>query len=118
MEENTTLNSIFSNIDSKLKTIAKIIFVVGIALNIIASIVMFSMAGNECERRGIDLTYAYRNDYTGVKIFVSLGIAFLVIGTLWSIFSAFKLYGFAELIANSKTLVETNREISLNTYKE
>jgi hypothetical protein len=116
MEENTTLNSIFSNIDSKLKTIAKIIFVAGIALNIFASIVMFSVAGKECGNE--KWTYAYQHNYSGVQIYVNLGIAFLVIGTLWSIFSAFKLYGFAELIANSKTLVKTNREISLNTHKE
>lgn len=73
----------FDNIGKKIKTLAKVLCRVGIIAYVIVAIVMFLCV--------IEYPYA-------AGLYIGLGVAFLIGGSLLSWISSFFMYGFGELI--------------------
>lgn len=75
----------FENVGKKLKSLAKVMCVIGIIVFIIAAIVLFVAASNSTTE-----SLAYTNIY--------MGFACLIVGPLGSWISSLFVYGFGELI--------------------
>ncbi len=88
----------FDNIGSKIKTLAKIITVVGIAISVIWGLVIMINAQTGTILDG--------------GIFFS-GIIVIVLGSLISWISSFFMYGFGQLIESTQNIEET---LFSNTY--
>lgn len=82
----------FKNIGKKIKTLAKVICIVGIVASVILGISMI-------------LT----STQTGYGIII--GIVYLLLGPLFSWIGSFALFGFGELIDNSKKSLDIQKQI-------
>lgn len=89
----------FDNIGGKLKTLAKVLTILGVAASIIIGIIVMSDGGAMSY-------YGYRSGPSSASI-VS-GLIFMLIGSLGAWLGSFLLYGFGELI-------EKAQEIAHNT---
>lgn len=76
----------FKNIGGKIKGLAKVICIVGIAISVVAGI---SMIGS---------------GYNGAM--VGMGLAVMIVGSLVSWIGSFFAYGFGELIENTTVIAE------------
>jgi len=83
----------WDNISEKIKLLAKVIAWVGIISSVISGISLIS--------QGIDLNQSSRSGRDG-ELFIFLGIASLIGGSIISWISSFFMYGFGELINNSE----------------
>ncbi len=77
----------FDNIGQKIKILAKVLCLIGIIVSIIAAIIMFSF---------VDTSSMASKD----SIYMGIGLAFLLIGSLLAWGSSLFMYGFGELIDN------------------
>lgn len=91
------MKKMYENIGEKIKALAKILFVVEIFVSVIG---------------GLILSVALRYAMYGFAILLFFGIA--VVGVIAAYISSMLLYGFGELISNSKKLVEIGKEVNSN----
>ena len=97
----------FSNIGEKIKKLAAIICWIGIICSLILGIVV-EVAPNS-------ILYNYRVNVNGTTVASSnsivaqviTGVLVFVIGSLASWISSFVLYGFGELVSNSKKIADS-----------
>ena len=80
----------FKNIGGKIKGLAKVICYVGIAISVIAGIVMIGFGSSS---------------YNGDTMIV-MGFAVMIVGSLVSWIGSFFAYGFGELIENITVIAE------------
>lgn len=80
----------FKNIGGKIKELAKVICSVGIAISVIAGIVMIGFGSS-----------SYNGD-----AMVYMGFAVMIVGPLVSWIGSFFAYGFGELIENTTVIAE------------
>lgn len=83
------MDSLFENIGEKIKTLAKVIFSIGIAVFALTGFIVF-----------VGLVGAI-----GFVVFL-MGVGIIAVGIISSYISSMFLYGFGELISNSKKFVE------------
>jgi len=99
----------FSNIGEKIKKLAAIICWIGIICSLILGIVVV-VAPNS-----INYNYNYRVNVNGTTVASSnnvaaqvvTGVILFVIGSLASWIGSFLLYGFGELVSNSKKIADS-----------
>ena len=91
--------SMWDNIGSKIKVLAKVIAWIGIICSIIGGIVLFVI--------GLKMRY-------GGALYVGLGFAAIIGGSLISWISSWFMYGFGEIIHNTEII---RRNISKNENK-
>ena len=83
----------WDNIGEKIKLLAKVIALVGIISSVFSGIGLIS--------QGFDINQSSRSGRDG-ELFIYLGIASLIGGSIISWISSFFMYGFGELINNSE----------------
>ncbi len=76
----------FKNIGGKIKGLAKVICFVGIAISVVAGIGMMGSGYNDA--------------------MVGMGLAVMIVGSLFSWIGSFFAYGFGELIENTTVIAE------------
>ena len=94
----------FDNIGGKIKTLAKVICVLGIIASVILAIVMF--------------VAAEEGPYSTEGTYTTLGVIFLIGGPLMSRIGSFFTYGFGELIEKTTEIANNTKPIksNQNTY--
>lgn len=95
------MDKLFENIGEKIKALAKVVFVIGILISVIGGLVSSIALGSVMH---------------GFAILVFFGS--VVVGVIAAYISSMFLYGFGELISNSKKLVENGnapQEFNSNT---
>ena len=80
----------FTNIGGKIKELAKVICSVGIAISVVAGIVMIGFGSS-----------SYNGD-----AMVYMGFAVMIVGSLFSWIGSLFAYGFGELIENTTVIAE------------
>lgn len=80
----------FSNIGGKIKGLAKVICIVGMAISVVAGIVMIGFVSS-----------SYNGDTMTV-----MGCVVMIVGPLVSWIGSFFAYGFGELIENTTVIAE------------
>lgn len=80
----------FKNIGGKIKDLAKVICFVGIAISVVAGIVMIGFG-----------SFSYNGD-----TMIGMGLAVMIVGSLVSWIGSFFAYGFGELIENTTVIAE------------
>ena len=80
----------FSNIGGKIKGLAKVICIVGMAISVVAGIVMIGFGSS-----------SYNGDTMTV-----MGCVVMIVGPLVSWIGSFFAYGFGELIENTTVIAE------------
>ena len=80
----------FKNIGGKIKGLAKVICIVGIAISVIAGIVMIGFGSS-----------SYNGD-----TMIGVGFAVMLVGSLVSWIGSLFAYGFGELIENTTVIAE------------
>ncbi len=79
-------SKMFKNIGGKIKGLAKVICFVGIAISVVAGIGMMGSGYNDA--------------------MVGMGLAVMIVGSLFSWIGSFFAYGFGELIENTTVIAE------------
>lgn len=82
----------FKNIGKKIKTLAKIICIAGISFFVIFGLVMLLVSIEDSR-------------------YIVIGILYLLFGPIFSWICSFTLYGFGELIDNSKKSLDVQKQI-------
>ncbi len=85
----------FDNIESKIKGIAKAVFVLGVICSVMGSIQLFKTAA--------DVSYG-----SGVGVFVVYGLVVLVVGSVGAYVISCFVYGFGEML---ETVNETAKSV-------
>ncbi len=91
-QKKDVFDEIFSNIGKKLKRLAIIILIVGISASLIFGIVIFR---NAIETQNSHLPIM--GDALS-EIYIGCGFGIIIAGTLLSVISSFKLYGFGAIV--------------------
>jgi len=92
----------WDNIGEKIKLLAKVIAWVGIISSVIGGISLIS--------QGFDINQSSRSGRDG-GLFILLGIASLIGGSIISWISSFFMYGFGELIEKTSAIEKNTRNV-------
>ena len=95
----------FNNIGGKIKTLAKVLCIIGIVLSIIWGLIAMSL-------NAIALSHGNDNEFVIVLAAFFIGIFVAAIGGLLSWIGSFCLYGFGELIDKATEIAENTANSS------
>ena len=98
----------FSNIGGKIKTLAKVLCIIGIVLSIIWGLIAMST-------NAIALSHGNDSEFVVVIVAFLIGISAAAIGGLLSWIGSFCLYGFGELIDKATEIAENTANSSCFT---